>query len=91
MFSSFLEEAYSRFFDAACILTPNLHATTNMSALPLLGKILSYGFLISGYIPIYIAFPSLAGILLGLTNKVSPQFLIEAFTESLKQLLLKKH
>ena len=83
MFSSFWEEVYSRFFDGACLLTPNLHATTDMSALPLLGQILSHGYLISGYIPIRIAFPSLAGILLGPTTEVSPQFLIEAFIESL--------
>ena len=83
MFSAFWEEVYRRFFDGACLLTPNLHATTDMSALPLLGQILSHGFLISGYIPIRIAFPSLAGILLGPTTNVSSQFLIEAFAESL--------
>ena len=83
MFSAFWETTYSRFFEGACLLTPNLHATTDMSALPLLGRIISHGFLVSGYMPIRVAFPSMAGILLGPMTNVSSPIVIEAFSESL--------
>ena len=83
MFSAFWETAYCHFFEGTCLLTPNLHATTDMSALPLLGRIISHGFLVSGYMPIRVAFPSMAGILLGPMTAVSSPILIEAFSESL--------
>ena len=83
MFSAFWETAYCRFFEGACLLTPNLHATTDMSVLPLLGQIISHGFLVSGYMPIRVAFPCMAGILLGPMTHFSSSLLIEAFSESL--------
>ena len=83
MFSAFWETAYCRFFEGACLLTPNLHATTDMSVLPLLGRIISHGFLVSGYMPIRVAFPCMAGILLGPMTHFSSSLLIEAFSESL--------
>ena len=60
MFSGFWEEAYFKFFDGSSLHTPVLHATIDMTKLPLLGKILSHGFLVCGYLPIRVAFPSLA-------------------------------
>ena len=83
MFSAFWETAYCRFFEGACLLTPNLHATTDMSVLRLLGRIISHGFLVSGYMPIRVAFPCMAGVLLGPMTDFSSSILIEAFSESL--------
>ena len=83
MFSAFWETAYCRFFEGACLLMPNLHATTDMSVLPLLGRIISHGFLVSGYMPIRVAFPCMASILLGPMTDFSSLLLIEAFSESL--------
>ena len=71
------------FFEGACLLTPNLHATTDMSVLCLLGRIISHGFLVSGYMPIRVAFPCMAGVLLGPMMDFSSSILIEAFSESL--------
>jgi len=83
MFSAFWETAYCHFFEGTCLLTLNLHATTDMSVLPLLGQIISHGFLVSGYMPIRVAFPCMAGVLLGLMTDFSSSVLIEAFSESL--------
>ena len=80
MFSSFWEEAYSRFFDGACLFTPNLHVTTHVSS-ALLGR----------YIPIRIAFPSLA---VGLQLKFLHNSLLKPSLKvcfHMKQLLLKMH
>ena len=63
MFSGFWEEAYFKLFDGSSLLTPVLHATIDMTKLPLLGKFLSHGFLVCGYLPIHVTFSSLAAIL----------------------------
>ena len=83
MFSAFWEAAYCCFFEGTCLLTPNLHASTDMSVLPLLGRIISHGFLVSGYMPIRVAFPCMAGVLLGPMTDFSSSVLIEAFSERL--------
>ena len=46
-------------------MTPLLHAQVEMSTFPMLGKILSHGYFIAGFLPLHIAFPTLADMLLG--------------------------
>ena len=65
MYSAFWEEAYSRLFDGATILIPLVHAQTDMGIFPILGKIISHGYLASGYLPVRISLPSLIAMLLG--------------------------
>lgn len=77
------EEAYLKFFDGSSLLTPALHATIDMTRLPLLGNILSHGFLVCGYLPVRVAFPSLAAILLGPMTQIPLPILVETFAESL--------
>lgn len=46
-------------------LTPVVHAQSNLSDFIAPGKILSHGYLLEGYLPVRVAFPSLAAVLLG--------------------------
>ena len=65
MFSAFWEKAYSLLCDGANVVVPLIHPQTDMAILPVIGKVISHGYLASGYLPAHIAMPSLIGILLG--------------------------
>ena len=65
MFSAFWEKAYSLLCDGANVVVPLIHPQTDMAILPVIGKVISHGYLASGYLPVRIAMPSLIGILLG--------------------------
>ncbi len=83
MFSAFWEEAFKQFFDGQSLMTPVIHPHTDMTCLPTLGRILSHGYLVSGFLPIRIAFPVLASILLGQSTEVPKGILLDAFADSL--------
>ena len=83
MLAAFWEEAYCQMFDGGTLLTPVLHVHTDTSALPKLGTILSHGYLLQGFLPIRIAFPSLVGIIFGPTTDVHDDILLQAFADSL--------
>ena len=65
MFSAFWEEAYNHLFDGATNLVPLVHAQSDMGLFPILGKIISHGYLASGHLPVRISLPSLVAMLLG--------------------------
>lgn len=83
MFSAFWEQAYQLLFDGATLLIPLLHPQSDMSLFPILGKIISHGYLSSGYLPVRIALPSLIGILLGPNVSIIKQFQIDALLDYL--------
>lgn len=83
MFSAFWEEAYHQFFDGSILLTPCMHANTDMALLPQLGRVLSHGYLVCGYFPIRVAFPCLAAILLNPTVEIPLKILVQSFAEGL--------
>lgn len=80
MFSSFWDEAFQQFFDGQTLMVP---VVTDMSALPLLGTIISHGYLVSGFLPVRIAFPVLAGILLGANVDIPDHVLLDTWNEYL--------
>jgi len=65
MFSAFWEKAYSLICDGANFVVPLIHPQTDIAILPIMGKVISHGYLSSGCLPVRIALPSLIGILLG--------------------------
>ena len=81
MFSGFWEEAYSQLFDGVTILTPLVHAHTNMAIFPILGKIISHGYLVCGYLPVRISLPSLILMLLGPNTTIPRSFLLDALMD----------
>ena len=54
--------------------------------MPTLGKIVSHGYLLSGYFPVRIALPTLASVLLGPATVVPSQCLLQSFRDYLGQL-----
>ena len=90
MLSGYWEEAYKLFFDRSTLLIPTVHPNINVSLLSKLvsllsklGVILSHGYLVCGFIPTRIAFPSVACILLDTAITISSKILVEDFTECL--------
>ena len=83
MLSGYWEEAYKLFFDGSTLLIPTVHPNINVSLLSKLGVILSHGYLVCGFVPTRIAFPSVACILLDTAITISSKILVEAFTECL--------
>ena len=82
MLSGFWEEAYRRQFDGSTLLTPVVHAQSSMSAFTTLGRILSHGYLVEGFLPVRIAFPALAAMLLGPGVQIPEEICIQSFAES---------
>ena len=77
------EEAYQKLFEGATLVIPLLHPQSDMAVFPILGKIISHGYLSSGYLPVRIAFPSLIGILLGSTASIPKQFHVDTLLDYL--------
>jgi len=64
-------------------LTPAVHAYVDSTSLPQLGKVLSHGYLSCGFIPVRIAFPTLATSLLGPTVDVPLHIMVQSFQDYL--------
>ncbi len=82
-FSAFWEEAYLAMFDGASLVTPAVHAHVNLATFKTLGKIISHGYLSSAFLPVRIAFPTLAVVLLGPSQKIPSSILKESFMDYL--------
>ena len=86
MISGFWEVAYRKLFDGSSLLTPTIDPHMNESAdLPSVGRFLSHGFLCTGFLPTRVAFPALAGMLLGPGVKIKTAILLEAFVDYLSE------
>ncbi len=83
MFSGFWKSVFDKFFDGAGSLVPATHPNVDMSALPVIGTILSHGYIVSGFLPIHVSFPVLAAILLGPTVALEDSLLCESFINHL--------
>ena len=81
MFSAFWDKCYQSLFDGATLLVPMLSPQADISTLPLIGRIISHGYLSSGFLPIRIALPCLLRILCGIDAKIPNHVLQEAFLD----------
>ncbi len=81
MLSAFWDQAYCNLFDGGSLLTPVLHPQVDLGALPVLGKVLSHGYLNSGFLPVRVSFPTLATLLLQPAT-ISAEFLTSAFLQT---------
>ena len=86
MLSTFFEEVYIKHFDGAALLVPLDIPNCNVSAPPfsVLG-IFSHAYLVAGMLPVKIAFPALASILLSASTVgcLLDHLLLETFLDSL--------
>ena len=80
MYSAFWEVAYSKIFEGATLLVPMVHPHLDMTIFPILGRILSHGYLVAGHLPVRISLPTLINMLLG-PKQVSSQILLESFLD----------
>ena len=83
MYSAFYEESYKRLYDGSTLLSPIVHPEMDVSILTTMGTIISHAYMVTGILPIRIAFPCLARCLLGMGTPFSPSVLIETFIDSL--------
>ncbi len=81
MFSVFWEKCYETMFDGCSLLVPMLCPQTDVSLLPILGRIISHGYLVCGYLPTRIALPCIIGILCGNNATISNSILCDAFLD----------
>ena len=83
LFSGFWSAACKQHFDGSCTLIPAVHPHIDMAIFPLLGCILSHGYMASGFLPVQCAFPTLAAALLGPAIKIEDNILVPNFIEHL--------
>ena len=83
MFSAFFEEVYEHLFDRGSLLYPIVHPEMDLRLLSTVGLIVSHAYVVSGVLPIRIAFPCLAQCLLGMTVTIPQSAIVEAFQDSL--------
>ena len=83
MISVFWEVAYAKCCDGDNLLIPLIHPGSDASIFNTLGKVLSHGYLQCGFLPLRIAFPTLAAMLLGTSVRIPNSFLVSSFIESL--------
>lgn len=85
LFSGFWNVACKKHFDGASggSLVPAIHPHVDMGIFPILGSIISHGYLACGFLPIECAFPILAATLLGPSIKIEDEILIRCFIDHL--------
>ena len=81
MFSSFWEVSYEQLFEGATLITPMVHPQMDLSVFPIIGQILSHGYLTTGILPVHVALPTLVCMLLGPTASVSKELLPETILD----------
>ena len=81
MFSAFYEETYERLFDGSSLLCPTVHPEMEMSVLTTVGFVISQAYMVTGILPVRIAFPCLAHSLLGTSATIPKSIIVEAFQD----------
>ena len=76
--SGFWQEAYERLFDGSISFVPAVHPHIEFSLFEVLGKILSHGYLCTGFLPTQISFPTFAAMVLGCQVQISSSVLLES-------------
>lgn len=92
MFSAFWESCYATLSDGSTLLVPMISPQMDISLLSTLGRILSHGYLVCGFIPVRIALPCLLGILCGPCAEIPQTVLQEAildYVSSAERLIFK--
>ena len=79
--TAFWQDACEKLFNGNKLLVPVVSPHIDLSLLTTIGKILSHGYLCTGYLPTQISFPSLAAMLLGPSVNIDFSVLIESFLD----------
>lgn len=87
LFSSFFDEMYRYFFEGSTLVTLSVHPGTSLEKTKVMGTIISHGYLVSGVLPIRVAFPCLAAILClrynesSIPNNILVDMLLDSFSQ----------
>lgn len=81
VFCAFWEEAYRVLFEGSTVLIPLIHPSTDLNVFPILGKIISHGYFVSGMLPLRICCPTLLGMLLGTAFDIPRSFLLDSLLD----------
>ena len=85
MLSGFWDEAYRKLFDGCALLTPVIHPQVDMALFPVIGRIISHGYLTCSFLPVRVAFPTLACMLLGPNTVIPEDILVSSFPDCLSE------
>ena len=83
MFSAMFEEIYKKHFDGASLLVPMDIPNAEAPPFSALSAIFSHAYMITGMLPVKVAFPILAAILLPKSTTLPDSVLLESFVDSL--------
>ena len=83
MFSAFYGTVCSKFCDGVSLLYPVVNPHVKPSELKTLGLIFSCGYLLAGVLPVRIAFPTLAAILIPKSEDLPDHVMVDSFIGSL--------
>lgn len=87
LFSCFWEEVFLNNFDGEQLLVPCISPEADIqgptSIFKILGTILSHGFMVCGFLPVRVAFPVVAAVLLGTDIVIPDNILIDTFVDFL--------
>ena len=83
MFSGFFEEMYVKLFDGSAVVYPTVHPHVDFDCLPFIGTIISHAYLVTGILPVRIAVPCLAQMLLGKSISIPDRLVVESFIDTL--------
>ena len=81
MFSAFYVETYDRLFDGSSLLCPTVYPEMDMSMLTTVGFVISHAYIVTGILPVRIAFPCLAQSLLGTSVIIPKSIIVESFRD----------
>ena len=81
MLSAFWAETYTHLFEGAKTLTPLIQPGSDMTIFPIIGRIVSHGYLACGILPVCIALPSLISMVLGPTVTIPASIITESFAD----------
>ena len=91
MLLGFWEVAYKKLFEDSSLLTPMVHPQIDLTLFPILGRILSHGYLVTGFLPTRIALPTLLSILLGppvkIRNNIITEVLLDFVTDNNRKII----
>ena len=79
MFSGFWVTALQKFFDGSGSVVPATHPNVDLAALPVIGTILSHGYIACGFLPVHMSFPVMVSILKGPTVQIEESVICESF------------
>ncbi len=86
VFSAFFEEAYAKCFDGSSLLTPSDNPFNESSTMLTLGTIISHVYLLTGMLPVKVAFHCLASILLPSVSGIPEEVIVQCYVDSLSNL-----